>query len=483
MKPCDTNPLVLSIIHPLSDFCKKFSASNREKTAKSGYIIPMMKTNAAKKPLSPEKNRALLRLADEAARKVLSAGFGRKQPADRVLAGYLRENRRCGARDRAFISETVYALLRFWGFLRRFLPNDRREELEHGAIRLTATELSALLMAGAFINGDTETAEMIAATAELDRLPRSLRNPTARANQMAEYFGCSVKLSDGELLPDWVKEQLPEDLDTEKFLRLLTVRPPMWLRMQGGDLQTVAAEMSAHGETAFEPHPKLADAVSVRTKVNLFTLESYRNGKFEIQDLASQCVGHIADPRPGERWLDPCAGAGGKTLHLAQLMRRRGTVVASDVRTSKLEDLRRRARRAGFPNIVTRAEVRRDRTQFDGILIDAPCSCSGVWRRNPGAQWKLESEDIDELAAVQFGILERFAPALRQGGVLVYATCSLFDAENKSVVRKFLDAHPEFKLDPFPHPLTGAVMPGMVRIDSADGDCDALFVAKMRKVK
>ena len=115
--------------------------------------------------------------------------------------------------------------------------------------------------------------------------------------------------------------------------------------------------------------------------------------------------------------------------------------------------------------------------------MQVPCSCSGVWRRNPGAQWKLCAGDIAELASTQEQILNNYAAAVRAGGVLVYATCSLFDAENSAVVRRFLDAHTEYKLDPFVHPLSGKVMPGMVRIDSADGDCDALFIAKMRKVK
>jgi 16S rRNA (cytosine967-C5)-methyltransferase len=235
-----------------------------------------------------------------------------------------------------------------------------------------------------------------------------------------------------------------------------------------------------------EPHQILKDAFAVRTKVNLFSLETYRSGKFEIQDLASQCVSIVAAPKPGERWLEPCAGAGGKSLHLAQLMNRKGCVVAGDIREAKLEDLRRRARRAGFPNIQTRAHnggVWKGRHLFDGVLVDAPCSCSGVWRRNPGAQWKLKPTDIDELSATQEQILGNYADALRENGVLVYATCSLFDAENSAVVRRFLDTHDEYKLDPFPHPLTGNIVPGMVRIDSVDGNCDALFIARMRKVK
>lgn len=448
------------------------------------YII--MKEKNTYQPLSPEKFRAQSRMLNDAARKVLSAGFSRQMPADRVLAGFFRQNHRCGSRDRAFISETVYAMLRFWGFLRRYLPDTRREEIETGSIRLTEAELTALLCAGAFINDDTSSAAALAGLYRMNTLPRALNNPTARANQMADYFGCSeLRLADRDLLPQWAADKLPENLDKEKFMNLLTVRPPMWIRMQSADRDAVLTELTVSGASV-EPHQILKDAFAVRTKVNLFSLETYRSGKFEIQDLASQCVSIVAAPKPGERWLDPCAGAGGKSLHLAQLMNRKGCVVAGDIREAKLEDLRRRARRAGFPNIQTRAHnggVWKGRHLFDGVLVDAPCSCSGVWRRNPGAQWKLKPTDIDELSATQEQILDNYADALRENGVLVYATCSLFDAENSAVVRRFLDTHDEYKLDPFPHPLTGNIVPGMVRIDSVDGNCDALFIARMRKVK
>ena len=445
-----------------------------------------MKKFSTNTAIAPEKFRSQLRLLNDAARKVLSAGFGRHIPADRVLGTFFRENRRCGSRDRALISETVYSALRFWGYLRRFLPEERLGEIETGALRLTDRELSALLMAGCFINGDAEPASAAAGALTLPALPRALGNPCARANQMAEYFGCrGAKLHDTDLLPAWVRGMLPEDLDQAAYLKLLSVRPPMWIRLQTDDPEAVLSEIRAVADSV-TPHPVIPDAAAVRAKINLYTLESFRGGKFEIQDIASQCVARIAAPRPGERWLDPCAGAGGKTLHLAQLMNRKGTVVAGDIRAEKLDDLRRRARRAGFPNItakLNRGGTWYGRHPYDGVLVDAPCSCSGVWRRNPGAQWKLKEEDVRELAAVQKKILDDHAGALRVGGVLVYATCSLFDLENSTVVRSFLAGHDEYRLDPFEHPFSGKIVPGMIRIDSCESDCDALFIAKMRRVR
>lgn len=245
------------------------------------------------------------------------------------------------------------------------------------------------------------------------------------------------------------------------------------------------AELAAN-DAEITPVANVEDALSIRAKVNMYSLESYRKGLFEIQDLASQCVGLVCAPRPGNRWLDACAGAGGKTLQLAQLMKRKGNVTASDLRSYKLEDLRRRARRAGFPNITAKENIAASgkvKHPFDGVLVDAPCSCSGVWRRNPGAQWILTAEEVEELAIQQLEILETYSAAVRTGGVLVYATCSVFDEENSGVVRKFLDKHPEFKLDPFADPMTGNIAPGMLRIDGGLYNCDTLFAARMRKVE
>ncbi|HBP08272.1 MAG TPA: hypothetical protein DD673_16540, partial [Lentisphaeria bacterium] len=168
------------------------------------------------------------------------------------------------------------------------------------------------------------------------------------------------------------------------------------------------------------------------------------------------------------------------------LMERTGTVVACDVRSYKLDDLRIRARRAGFPNIRTcewdgKPYQGKQAARFDGVLVDAPCSCSGVWRRNPDGRWTLKPEDVEEAAALQQRILEAASTAVRSGGLLIYATCSLFPRENGGVVDAFLASHEEFALEPFEHPLTGEPCGGMLQVRSFDGDCDSMFVARLRR--
>jgi 16S rRNA (cytosine967-C5)-methyltransferase len=189
------------------------------------------------------------------------------------------------------------------------------------------------------------------------------------------------------------------------------------------------------------------------------------------------------NPGPGERWWHACAGEGGKSLQLASLMAGKGTVVASDIRAYKLGDLRKRARRAGLPNIECRAwDGRRIPAKpgtFAGVLVDAPCTCSGTWRRNPAARWQVAEEEIGEMAERQFEIVRRTLAALRPGGILVYATCSLFAEENEANVQRIVDGT-GLALEPFADPLSGRETDGTLRIVPWDGDCDGMFVARFR---
>ncbi len=442
-----------------------------------------------KNELDPRKFKSQLKSAGAAARQVLEELFARRRPADRAVSGWLRENRQCGSRDRQFITETLYALLRYWGMLRRFLPPERRAEIESGSIRIGRTELDALFFAALYLDGSSlPEADAIAKLLELPwpTMPQNAACPlVARANALASVFGCEADFSLDHLVPEWTFTLLEPEFPRAEYLETLTGRPPMWLRAQTPDREHLAAELQAAG-LRVRRHEQIVEAIAAEGKINLFTLDAFRRGEFEVQDLASQCIGIAAAPRPGERWLDACAGAGGKTLQLADRMGRTGTVVGSDIRGYKLEDLRTRARRAGFPNIVTRewdGKPFRGRQsgKFDGVLVDAPCSCSGVWRRNPDGRWILKPEEVAETAKLQLEILTTAATAVRPGGVLVYATCSMFPAENGEVVKKFLAVHPEFTLEEFPHPLTGRPTGGTMRVLGFEGDCDSMFAARMRR--
>ncbi len=418
--------------------------------------------------------------------EVVPAALNQGRPADRVLNALLRANHQWGSRDRQWLSESVFAFFRWWGALRQLTGGATPEQPGDWA----------LLAAAAWCLERAEAPPAVRLLAEEWhlKLPPPPSESETIDEKLRRVLGVFVPAlyrrpdvpTAACLFPDWVRAELEPEADFDRLGEYCLRRPPMWLRIQGVAPETVLAALRAAGLNP-ERHPVLPDAVKLaQARVNLYTLDAFRQGWFEVQDLASQYIGRVADPQVGERWWDCCAGAGGKSLQLAELMRRKGTVVAGDLRAWKLDELKLRARRSGFPNITTRpwdgaAPTGRRRGCFDGVLVDAPCSCSGVWRRNPDGRWNLKPEEVAELSAIQFEVLGKAAMALRPGGKLVYATCSVFECENRGVVRAFLAAHPEFALEPFTHPLTGVECDGTASVLPWDGDCDGMFAARFRR--
>ncbi len=430
------------------------------------------------------KFRAQLVSLEAALRQVLSGLFGRKLPPDRLLNDFFRANRRCGSRDRRLISAATYALCRYWGWLRRLLDKKLLSDVEQGEILFSRREMMTLACGALFIAGEENDCRR-ALCRELDIgdfAPGT--TPLDRAGIFSAALGQKIAFSLYDLVPDFALTAMDECLPREKVLETLTRRPPMWLRLREARRDEVLAALR-DAEIPFEECDFLPTAVrAMPSKSNLFTLESFRRGDFEVQDLASQAIGRVASAKPGERWFDACAGAGGKTLLLAEMMKNRGTIQAGDIRQNALDALKLRARRAGFSNIFTKVHdgaAWKGRHPFDGVLVDAPCSGSGVWRRNAGCQWHLSSDDIGSYVARQSEILDHFAAAVKPGGVLVYSTCSLFHAENGDQVARFLDRHPEFELEDFAHPLMGETLPGTMTVAGENFDCDWMFSSRMRR--
>ena len=198
--------------------------------------------------------------------------------------------------------------------------------------------------------------------------------------------------------------------------------------------------------------------------------QSYQSGKVEIQDIGSQLILESVAVLPGTHWLDACAGAGGKTLQLAALVGAAGHVTSRDVRSGALAQLSARALRAGLQGRIQVGTAQDPSPGFDGVLVDAPCTGSGTWRRSPHLRWTTTPASIREAKALQLSLLKQNAPRVRPGGSLVYATCSLCQSENESVIASFLDEDKSF--EPVIHGL---------RIAPPDPDGDAFFVASLRK--
>ncbi|HEY4300230.1 MAG TPA: RsmB/NOP family class I SAM-dependent RNA methyltransferase [Candidatus Didemnitutus sp.] len=274
-------------------------------------------------------------------------------------------------------------------------------------------------------------------------------------------------------VPSWVADAIdwPEPRIGGKpgateaaWLRQLQREPPLWLRVRRGREASVSRALGtglalpedpAFGPALAAPLAQLISARLYTGTADLFQTEVFRAGDFEIQDLGSQAVGFACAPQPGETWWDACAGEGGKTLHLADLMDNRGLIWASDRSARRLERLRERAARAKMFNYRAASWDGSARlptkTRFDGVLVDAPCSGLGTWRRNPHARWTTQPDDVRELAAVQLRLLGHVAPGLKSGGRLIYAVCTLTRAETTGVVQAFSAAHPDFALEaPWP---------------------------------
>jgi 16S rRNA (cytosine967-C5)-methyltransferase len=291
--------------------------------------------------------------------------------------------------------------------------------------------------------------------------------------------------SDVELIAKAVPAWLPTVMTvTADWVRSLQREPRLWLRArrgQGGALAERLGDCRAFGAGT------LADALEYRGLSDLFRTSEFHAGEFEVQDLSSQAVGLICDPRPGETWWDACAGEGGKLLHLSDLMENKGLIWASDRAAWRLTKLKQRTARArvfnyravawdGGPRLPTK-------TKFDGVLVDAPCSGIGTWHRNPHARWTATAEDVKELSEVQQRILRHAAAAVKPGGRLVYSACTLSDLETTGVVEGFEKQCKLFERLPVSNPLVPGSPPGglvtlRTQESGGNGMCVAAWVRK-----
>ena len=286
-------------------------------------------------------------------------------------------------------------------------------------------------------------------------------------------------------VPEWVKNEI--DLPPAYLLHLQS-EPALWIRVQQ---EFAAALPRSLGNLTPSPSPLVPEQYRGTTlrytgNTDLFRTSEFHQGVFEIQDLASQLVSYAAAPKPGETWWDTCAGEGGKTLHLSALMENKGLIWASDRNTGRIATLRKRAGRAqafnyravtwnGGPFLPTK-------TKFDGILIDAPCSGVGTWQRNPHARWTTTPTDVSELAEIQIQLLNHAAPALKPGGRLVYAVCTLTKSETTKVADAFTSSHPDYIPDPvFAATATNPAGPCQVHLWPHELNANGMFIAAWKR--
>ena len=278
-------------------------------------------------------------------------------------------------------------------------------------------------------------------------------------------------------VPAWLKDEMEV---TPAYLRQLQHEPALWLRARPGATQ----ELSQSLGFCFPAGPGADGALRYTGSKDLFVTPQFHAGEFEIQDLASQLVAIGCNPAPKQTWWDACAGEGGKTLHLADLMANTGLIWASDRSERRLATLKRRAGRAKVFNYRTApwdgSKNLPTKTKFDGILIDAPCSGVGTWQRNPHARWETTIKDVQELAAVQLDLLHHAAGSVKPGGKLVFSVCTLTRSETTAVADLFEAAHPEYVPETVPAGLT----PGpRVTLLPQDYNANGMFIAAWRRAK
>lgn len=270
-------------------------------------------------------------------------------------------------------------------------------------------------------------------------------------------------------VPEWVLDEIDFGEGTEgerrrdAWAHSLQSTATLWIRARPGKAAAIAETLGDCTPPEGPLATLCADALRYAGPTDLFKTPQFTAGKFEIQDIASQAVGAVCAPKPGETWWDACAGEGGKSLHLADQMANKGVVWCTDRSSRRAAVLKRRFGRAKLFNYRLApwdgTERLPTRTKFDGILIDAPCSGVGTWRRNPDARWTTSAAGVAELAVVQRRMLDAVAGSLKPGGRLIYAVCTLTRRETTDVANAFTAAHPELEAIS-PDPRSGTLDPG-----------------------
>ncbi len=365
--------------------------------------------------------------------------------ADKVLSEYFRINAKLGQAERGFLAETVYAGLRrkrlvdFMLDAAGPLRAGKQTPFDHAR----AFGLATLARVRGMNLRELEAALPREEVAWLQRLKAVAR----------EDVPFEVRCD----LPDWVIARLRGHLSEEALLAIaqsLQHPAPLDLRVNllKSDRDTVLQALLAEGIDA-QASPYAPTGLRLGGKPALQRHPLFLSGAIEVQDEGSQLLAYLVAPRRGEMVADFCAGAGGKTLALAALMRSRGRIYAFDVSEKRLARLKPRLARSGASNVDMRhIESERDPKlgrltgKLDRVLVDAPCSGLGTVRRNPDLKWRQSEAALAELALKQAAILRAASRLVKTGGRLVYATCSFLPEENETIVRHFLDAHPDFRV-------------------------------------
>lgn len=355
----------------------------------------------------------------------LLAIFNDGEYADKVVSRALKKDKRWGSNDRKFVAETIYEIVR-WRRLYAEIAEVKEPYDRDNIWRVFAVwaVLRGIKLPDWKYFENTPERKI---KGRFDELSKTRKFKESIPDWMDEL---GIKELGEEI---WSKELSAQNQQAEVILRvntLKTTKDVVHSILMDLDIETHAIE-------------GYNDALVLNERANVFMTQAFKDGLFEVQDASSQLVAYFLDVQPGMRVVDTCAGAGGKTLHLASLMENKGQLIAMDLYESKLKQLKLRAKRNGAFNIEPRVidgtkSIKKLHEKADRVLIDAPCSGLGVMKRNPDSKWKLQPEFIDNIRKVQAEVLENYSKIVKPGGKMVYATCSILPSENEEQIKRFL---------------------------------------------
>jgi 16S rRNA (cytosine967-C5)-methyltransferase len=371
----------------------------------------------------------------------------------------IKSDKRLGSRDRKLYRELIYTTLRYLTWIEPVLKKNR--------------ELAVQTIA--WLSEETAATKHFKKEASVG-WPHSEESLAKKEPVICEKLKLTQLPS---LLPEWLRVEIP-DLFNGTHYSCINQRAPLWLRLQTQTPEIVFDEFKSLGWT-WSTSNILPYALKMLSYADVTKTDAYLSGKIEIQDIGSQLILETLGLSEPGRWLDACAGAGGKSLQLATLISPQSSIECFDIRLSALEELNHRARRAGLSSVIK--TISQPSGTYDGVLVDAPCSGTGTWRRSPHLKWVTTQSSIRDYAQKQSEILSQAATHVKVGGRLIYATCSLSSQENEQQIEHFLKNNPHFSLAPFAKTFGGVNRQFGLLFWPDTHDGDGYFVASLLKIR
>ncbi len=350
--------------------------------------------------------------------------------ADRIIESCFKRNKQFGSRDRKFIAETTYNIVRNWLLLNHLAGVN--EAYDHESL--------SRILSTYFIITDSIFKEVFQCGINEEEIQKKLKEITDPAilHSFPKWLFDTVY---NELGDQWLNNVAVLNIEAKAVIRVNTLKT---------NKEAVKKFLSSE-DIGFTEYNQCKDALILEQKKNISSTSAYKSGWMEMQDISSQMVSQMLDVKPGMQVIDACAGAGGKALHLAALMLNKGSIIACDVEKHKLDELKKRASRAGAGCIKTMMINGNDpfakfASTIDRLLIDAPCTGIGVIKRKPHSKWKINEDLLMKVRTIQQHVLQNYSKVLKPGGKMVYATCSILPSENDMQVEHFLSNNKNFRL-------------------------------------